>query len=654
MSLNPAQYEAAYYLDGPLLVLAGAGSGKTKVITEKIAWMIRQAHYTPKQIAAITFTNKAAREMRERVHKLLGDEPEGLTICTFHALGLKFLQFEYQAAGLKRNFSVLADDESRAVVKDLAPKGYKSDTLNLFSSLISRAKNALQPPDEMLRLAKSPREVECAKLYASYQQRLKLLSALDFDDLISMPVQLLTDNEALRERWQQRMRYVLVDEYQDTNQAQYLLLKLLCGGAGQFTAVGDDDQSIYAFRGARPDNLNELSADYPALKVVKLEQNYRCTRRILHAANVLIAKNPHLFEKKLWSDLGEGDAIQVRECDNENAEADFVATDISNAIAVDRIRPGDIAILYRGNHLSRNLELSLRALGISYHLSGGTSLFERQEIRDLLAHLRLVVNPDDDVAFMRAIRAPKRDLGDTSLERLAEASNMAFSSMLASVQSQSVLKTLTGRAANALVQFAELHRQLQTLAQQLTPGDFAEQLISKLGYLDWLKLQNRDAAVFARRKETLDDFTAWLKMYAKGRGMEALNAAITQISLAGKDDDSGNAVRLMTLHSAKGLEFDQVYIVGMDDGTFPHQHAIDEGGLEEERRLLYVGITRARKRLTLSYPKTRTRFGQLEPCDPSRFIAELPDVELPAPEALEDKRQKLAAGHLAAMRALLG
>jgi ATP-dependent DNA helicase Rep len=660
VSLNPPQREAAYYLDGPLLVLAGAGSGKTRVITEKIAWMIRENLVAARQIAAITFTNKAAREMRERVVHTLGQEPEGLMITTFHAMGLKFLQFEHQAAGLKRNFSVLADDESRAVMKDLAIPGTKKETLNLFQSLISRAKNALQTPAEALASARSPRELECAKLYADYQRRLDLLSALDFDDLITRPVKLLRDDLELRARWQQRIQYLLVDEYQDTNAAQYQMLSLLAGERGAFTAVGDDDQSIYSWRGANPENMNLLGSDYPNLKVVKLEQNYRCSKRILHAANHLIARNPHVFEKKLWSDNPDGEPIALNHFPTDTQEADAIASAILNLQTVERARLGDIAVLYRGNHLSRAVELALRGMGISYHLSGGTSLFERQEIRDLIAHLRLLANPDDDLALMRAICAPKRDIGDTSIERLAEAAKAAHTSMLGAASIHSILRTLTSRAANALTEFAELHTQLKRFAEYATPGEIANQLIARTGYLEWLRLQNKDAAVFERRKEILSDFTTWLSTYApphiaKGRGLDALNAALTQISLAGKDDDKDkdNAVRLMTLHSAKGLEFDHVFLIGMDDGTFPHQSAIDEGRLEEERRLLYVGITRARKQLSMSYPKTRNRYGQIDPCEPSRFIAELPDIDLPPPEARDERKQQVANAHLAAMRAML-
>ncbi len=657
MSLNPPQREAAYYIDGPLLVLAGAGSGKTRVITEKICWLIEH-HLQPNQIAAITFTNKAAREMRERVHAQLGREPEGLLICTFHALGLRFVQQEYARLGLRRSFSVLADDESRALIKDLSPKGAKNDVLNLFQSLISRAKNQSMTPTQALNAARSPREIECAKVYAGYQTRLEQLSALDFDDLIVKPLGLLRSDEEVRVKWQNKLRYLLVDEYQDTNEAQYELLKLLSGDRGAMTVVGDDDQSIYAWRGANPENLNQLASDFPKLKVVKLEQNYRCTRRILHAANQLISINPHLFEKTLWSDNGEGDAIALESFLSDTQEAEFVAARIAHLRQVERVDLGQVAVLYRGNHLSRAVELALRGVGVPYHLSGGTSVFDRQEIRDLLAHLRLLANPEDDVAFLRAIRAPKREIGDTSLDRLAASAAQSGQSLSQCAGNHSVLKTLTGRAAGALQQFMDLQTQLRRFAEYATPFEVAEKLIERSRYLDWLRTESSDPAVFERRRENLSEFITWLKMFApahiaKGKGLDVLSQALLQISLAGKEDDRENVVRLMTLHSAKGLEFDHVYIIGMDDGTFPHQSAIDEGRLEEERRLLYVGITRARKYLTLSYPKQRQRYGETDGCDASRFLSELPDLQLPPPGAIESRTKNMAAVHLAAMRALL-
>ena len=658
VELNTPQSQAKHYVDGPLLVLAGAGSGKTRVIVEKIAWLIAEGRYFPREIAAITFTNKSAKEMRERVQQLVTSPAEGLIISTFHALGLRFLQQESQLAGLRRNFSVLAEDESRALMKDLAPKGIKTETLNLYQALISRAKNALQTPDDLAKLARSPREQETAKLYGAYEQRLHMLSALDFDDLIARPVRLLRAHDELRERWRAKLRYLLVDEYQDTNAAQFELMTLLSGPRGAFTAVGDDDQSIYAWRGANPENLSELKVRYPNLHVIKLEQNYRCSGRILEAANALIAHNPHVIEKKLWSQRSYGDAIRLKTFASDAAEAEFVAGDIANTLMLERRQYNDFAVLYRGNFSSRALELAFRALSVPYQISGGNSLFDRQEIRDLMAHLRLLCNASDDVAFVRAIRAPKRDIGDTSLDKLAQAAQIARVSLLQACGLSHLTQVLQPRAAASLKDFYALHNRLLQSASTASPGEIAQMLMRECGYLDWLKLSNKDASLFERRKELLDDFIGWLKNFAKGRGIEALNAALMQISLSGKEDKNENAVRLMTLHSAKGLEFDHVYIIGVDDGTFPHEAAVAEGRIEEERRLLYVGITRAKHELTLSYPLHRTRYGESETCEPSRFIAELParvlDAEFGTPmiDPL-DRQKQLAQSHMAAMRAML-
>ena len=379
--LNPAQRAAVEYCDGPLLVLAGAGSGKTRVITEKIAHLVRARHLAAKKIAAITFTNKAAREMRERVGKLVSGEAAGeLLVCTFHALGLKFLQIEHERAGLKRGFSVLDADDTGAIIKDLLPKALKSDQLFALRQLVSTAKNNALTPAQALAAARSPREVEAAQLYADYQRRLGAFNAVDFDDLIRLPLALLEDDATLRTAWQERLRYLLVDEYQDTNTAQYRLLKALAGPRGAFTAVGDDDQSIYAWRGANPENLDELARDYPTLKVVKLEQNYRCAARILRAANRVIANNPHKHLKQLWSEHADGPPIRVLECKDGEHEAERVAADLTHIAERAQARWQDFAILYRGNHQSRPLEKALQLARVPYHLSGGTSFLERGEV----------------------------------------------------------------------------------------------------------------------------------------------------------------------------------------------------------------------------------------------------------------------------------
>jgi ATP-dependent DNA helicase Rep len=663
LSLNPEQFEAVRHTHTPLLVLAGAGSGKTRVITEKIAHLIRSLRMEPAAIHALTFTNKAAREMSERANRMLGNHAQPATarpqVSTFHSLGVRFLQLEHEAAGLKRNFSILAEDETQALIKDLSAKGMNADTLHLFRGLISRFKNEGRSPEQAAAEARSPREQEAARLYGGYQRRLELIGALDFDDLIARPLALLSTDEALRLRWQQRIGYLLVDEYQDTNRAQYALIKLLVGPRPCLTVVGDDDQSIYAWRGANPENLSELARDYPELRVVKLEQNYRCSKRILSAANTLIARNPHLFEKKLWSAADDGEAINLRVLDTENAEAEFVAAQIANIRLLNQAPCNEFAILYRGNHQSRAFELSLRALQLPYHLSGGTAFFDRLEIRDLVAYLKLVANPDDDSAFLRALGTPKRQIGETTVERLAMAARSARMSMAAALASHGVLASLPTRAIKPLQQFSDHLASWRQLASTQRPSALAEHVFAQSGLLMALKQSSKDTAVVQRRVENVGELIRWLREQENGSGLNALTQALLQFTLAGRDDrDPGNAVRMMTLHSAKGLEFDHVFLVGLEDGTLPHQGAIDEGRLEEERRLLYVGITRARKTLQLTHAKTRVRYGYTETTTPSRFIEELPAAELSRGDASAtrppEQQKQVVNAHLANLKALLG
>jgi ATP-dependent DNA helicase Rep len=663
--LNPAQAEAVRHVRGPLLVLAGAGSGKTRVITEKMVHLIRDHGVPADGIVAITFTNKAAREMRERVGKLLKSEDaavrEALTVSTFHAFGLNLLRREHQAAGLRRHFAVLDEDETVAIVREMLPKGAKNEDVQRWRGLISATKNRALDPAAAASVAQSPREREGAQLYADYQRRLAAFGALDFDDLILKPLQLLQTEASLRERWQQRICYLLVDEYQDTNDTQYALLKSLAGPRGAFTAVGDDDQSIYAWRGANPENLAQLQQDYPALTVIKLEQNYRCSGRILDLANRLIANNPHLFEKRLWSTHPAGSKVPVKAFDGVEEEAQYVASTIALGVKVDGHRPGQYAVLYRGNHQSRELELALRAASIPYHLSGGTSFFARQEIKDLSAYLRLLINPDDDVGFLRAVRNPRRDLGDVSLERLAQAAQSRGLSLLAAIAAPGLLTALPPRAGQVLTRFAAEVGRWSVLAETLAPGPLTERIAEDSGYRASIKAQVRDPVTAERRLENITAFIQWLTNNAKGSGKAALDRVLTQLALADREEpDAGEVVRLMTLHSAKGLEFDHVFLVGLEDGTLPHQGAIDDGRLEEERRLLYVGITRARQTLRMTRVKKRKRWGEIERLKPSRFLAELPAEHLseqlePADDAPPDERaRKVAAAMGAAIWAELG
>jgi len=657
VSLNPQQRAAVEYCDGPLLVLAGAGSGKTRVITEKIAHLIKRRSLPAAKIAAITFTNKAAREMRERVGRLVsGAAAEGLSVCTFHALGLKFLQIEHARANLRRGFSVLDADDTQGIVKELAPKGAKPDVLFALQSLLSRAKNEGLTPEQAAARATSAREREAADIYAAYQRRLAAFNAVDFDDLIRLPLGVLETDDEARAGWRERIRYLLVDEYQDTNSAQYRLVKMLAGERGAFTAVGDDDQSIYAWRGANPENLGELSRDYPKLKVVKLEQNYRCGRRILRAANAVIANNAHLFEKKLWSQQDEGPPIRVVECRDDEHEAECVAGAIAHLAEKHKAPWHEFAVLYRGNHQSRALEKALRLARVPYHVTGGTAFLDRAEVKDLLAYLRLINNPDDDAAFLRVVNLPRRDIGATTLEKLGELAGTRHLSLLRAAQTDSVLGQIAARSASSLLGFATLVRELAAKAERMPAADLVEELIRRVGYAEHIAAQVKEPALRERRLENLKELSEWFRAMQKDGAAGDLAAQLALLS-HGDRDDPGNAARLMTLHSAKGLEFRFVFMVGLEDGTLPHEGSLAEGRVEEERRLMYVGITRAKDQLTLSYAKRKRRFGEIIANESSRFLKELPggDLHWSGRDAEQDAahKQELASSHIARLASLL-
>jgi len=653
--LNPQQSAAVAHVEGPLLVLAGAGSGKTRVIVEKIAHLIATGRYPAKRIAAITFTNKSAKEMRERVAKRIrGDGADGLTICTFHALGLKLLQIEHARAGLRRGFSIFDADDTASQLKDLLP-GAKPDAVQAAHGLISRAKNAGLSPQQALDAAQSTREREAAALYAKYQARLSAFNAVDFDDLIRLPVELLENDADVALGWRERIGYLLVDECQDTNDAQYRMLKALAGTTGNFTCVGDDDQSIYAWRGANPENLSQLAQDYPALKVVKLEQNYRCSNRVLRAANALIANNPHEHPKTLWSAQADGERIRVWECRDSAHEAERVAGEI-HFINQARGAPwSDFCILFRGNHQSRALEKALQLLRVPYHLSGGTAFLERAEVKDALSWLRLLANPEDDAAFLRAVQSPARGVGATSLAKLAELAQHAHLPLSRAAESISLLKQLPPRAANALSEFADIVRGLRGDASHLPPAELVRKLNERSGLLAALRAQCKTEQLFAIRRGNLDELADWFEG-AKGTSAGELAASLALLTRADKDD-AGNQVRLMSLHGAKGLEFRYVFIVGVEDGTLPHEASLDEGRLDEERRLLYVGITRAKEQLWLSHSREAQRWGSKLRLAPSRFLDELPAAELQRdgadPVADAARRKERADVGFAAIKAML-
>jgi len=654
--LNPPQRAAVLHTEGPLLVLAGAGSGKTRVIVEKIAHLIGSGRMPAKRIAAITFTNKAAREMRERVGKRLkGDAGEGLTICTFHALGLRMLQIEHARLGLKRGFSIFDSEDSTAQLKDLLPPGSKPDVIDATKNLISRAKNAGLSPEQALEASRSTREQEAALLYARYQARLTTFNAVDFDDLIRLPVQLLESDADAVAGWRERIGYLLVDECQDTNDAQYRLLKALAGPKGDFTCVGDDDQSIYAWRGANPDNLLQLGVDYPSLEIVKLEQNYRCSNRVLRAANALIAHNPHEHPKTLWSDQADGERIRVWECKDSAHEAEKVADRI-HFLHESREAPwSDFCILFRGNHQSRPLEKALQLLRVPYHITGGTAFLDRGEVKDAMAWLRLIANPEDDAAFLRAIQSPQRGVGGTTLAKLAELAQHAHLPLSRAAESIGLTKQLPARTGTAVQGFVDIVRSLRGEAQRLPPAQLVRALNERSGLLAAVRAQCKDEAQFQARRRNLDELADWFDG-PKTAGPGDLAAALALLSHADKGD-AGNQVRLMSMHAAKGLEFRYVFIVGVEDGNLPHEASIEEGRIDEERRLLYVGITRAKEQLWLSYSKEAQRWGERQRNLPSRFLDELPAAEIqrdgadPVADA-EQKKERATVG-FANIRALL-
>ena len=654
--LNPDQLAAVRHCDGPLLVLAGAGSGKTRVITEKIAHLVRERGVAPAHIAAITFTNKAAREMRERVAKLLpGDAGDGLTVCTFHALGLRFLHTEYERAGLRRGFSVFDSDDSLAQIRELAGTGTKPDAVEALRQLVSRAKNEGLSPEQAEAAARSPRERDAAGVYARYQQRLQAFNAVDFDDLIRLPLHLLEVDAELAGAWRERIRHLLVDECQDTNGAQYRLLKLLAGPRGRLTCVGDDDQSIYAWRGANPENLDALARDYPELRVIKLEQNYRCSSRILRVANALIANNPHTHPKRLWSRQDDGAPVRVWACKDAEAEAQRVAGEIAFLRESRKLEPHEFAILFRGGHQSRPLEKALQLLCVPYHLTGGTAFLDRGEVKDLLAWLRVLANPEDDAAFLRAIAAPRREVGTTTLTRLAEAAQLAHLPLARAAMQASLLKTLPTRGAAGLAEFTGILARLRDDAERLVPSDLCKQVAERSGLLAALRAQCRGEADFLRRKGHLDELAGWFRDTPPSAGSLAAQLALLAHADRG---EPGNAVRLMSLHAAKGLEFSHVFIIGCEDGTLPHEASIEEGRLEEERRLFYVGLTRAKDAVYLSHSRETKRWGGIEQRRPSRFLDELPVIDLHRdgadPERDAIHRKQRASAQFSTIAALLG
>ncbi len=664
--LNPRQQEARDYVGGPLLVLAGAGSGKTSVITRKIAHLIQNCGIRAQYIVAMTFTNKAAREMKERVATLLRPgEGRGLTVCTFHNLGLNIIRKEHERLGYKPGFSIFDESDIKALLSDIMQKEYSGDDgIDEIKNMIGAWKNDLVLPPEALEKARNPREQTAAIVYTHYQRTLKAFNAVDFDDLILLPVKLFQEHPDVLERWQNRVRYLLVDEYQDTNASQYLLVKMLIGMRNQFTVVGDDDQSIYAWRGARPENLMLLKEDYPSLKVVMLEQNYRSTSRILRCANVLIANNPHAFEKQLWSEMGVGDEIRVIRCKNEEAEAERVAMEILT-LHLRTNRPySDFAILYRGNYQAKLIELKLQHHQVPYRLSGGNSFFGRQEVKDLMAYLRLLVNPDDDNAYLRVINVPRREIGSTTLEKLGNYATERGISMYAASEELGLGEHLDARYTERLQRFKHWLDGVRHKVALEDPIAALHEMIRDIDYENWIRQQTASDKAAEFRISNVWFLVEALKntLEKDEEGDMTIEDAIGKLVLRDmlerqqEEEENAEGVQMMTLHASKGLEFPYVFIMGMEEEILPHRSSIEADTIEEERRLAYVGITRARQTLAFTFAAKRKQYGEIIDCTPSRFLDELPPEDL-AWEGLDDApvEVKAARGNnaLADIRAML-
>lgn len=658
--LNAAQRAAVHALDGPCLVLAGAGSGKTRVITAKIAHLLEASHFEAKQIAAVTFTNKAAIEMRERIRKRLDGQrnqenkpirASQLTICTFHSLGLQILRLEATALGLKPQFSILDASDCFGLIQEQLATTDKQ-WIRRVQSQISLWKNANVTAEAALAQAEDNDTQQAALVYRNYDATLRAYQAVDFDDLIRLPALILGRDEHLLLRWQNRLRYFLIDEYQDTNACQYDLIKLLAGGSHlrtpAFTAVGDDDQAIYGWRGATLDNLKRLQSDFPTLNVIKLEQNYRSTVNILTAANNVIARNPKLFEKRLWSEHGLGDPITVTQMNHEEHEAESVVFRLSASKFEKRAHFRDFAILYRSNYQARVFEQILRRERIPYVLSGGQSFFDKAEIKDLCAYLRLLANEDDDPAFIRAITTPRRGIGPAALSTLGELAGQYKLSLFAACELGALEQKIGARQLEILTLFCRVLRTLAERASKEPATIIIDELMAYINYEAYLydTLEARQAQ--AKWRNVLE-FIDWIKrrgtqvendedtafdnadgLADQGKNLLELARTIALMSMLEGNDQDPDAVRLSTLHAAKGLEYPHVFLVGVEENMLPHQHTDTESHsdilaqhIEEERRLMYVGITRAQRSLQISWCKHRQRGGEQQVCEPSRFIAEM-------------------------------
>ncbi|ASB92230.1 DNA helicase PcrA [Bacillus subtilis] len=647
--LNPVQQEAVKTTDGPLLLMAGAGSGKTRVLTHRIAYLMAEKHVAPWNILAITFTNKAAREMKERVESILGPGADDIWISTFHSMCVRILRRDIDRIGINRNFSILDTADQLSVIKgilkerNLDPK--KFDPRSILGT-ISSAKNELTEPEEFSKVAGGYYDQVVSDVYADYQKKLLKNQSLDFDDLIMTTIKLFDRVPEVLEFYQRKFQYIHVDEYQDTNRAQYMLVKQLAERFQNLCVVGDSDQSIYRWRGADITNILSFEKDYPNASVILLEQNYRSTKRILRAANEVIKNNSNRKPKNLWTENDEGIKISYYRGDNEFGEGQFVAGKIHQLHSSGKRKLSDIAILYRTNAQSRVIEETLLKAGLNYNIVGGTKFYDRKEIKDILAYLRLVSNPDDDISFTRIVNVPKRGVGAISLEKIASYAAINGLSFFQAIQQVDFIG-VSAKAANALDSFRQMIENLTNMQDYLSITELTEEILDKTEYREMLKAEKSIEA--QSRLENIDEFLSVTKNFEQKSEDKTLVAFLTDLALIAdidqldqKEEESGgkDAITLMTLHAAKGLEFPVVFLMGLEEGVFPHSRSLmEEAEMEEERRLAYVGITRAEQELYLTNAKMRTLFGRTNMNPESRFIAEIPDDLL---ENLNEKKETRA------------
>jgi len=681
--LNNEQRAAVKHVSSPLLVLAGAGSGKTRVITNKIVYLVNQCHIPAKNIVAVTFTNKAASEMRHRVGKALeSNQRRGLKVSTFHTLGLNIIKSELKHYDLRANFSILDEKDCLQMMEEIIDSCDIS--LNMQYSLsdiknkISLWKNELITPKQALLTATDEFLEQTAKVYQYYNKFLRSYNAVDFDDLLLLPLELFKSNPSILQKWQEKISYLLIDEYQDTNYIQYELIKLLLGSRNCLTVVGDDDQSVYAWRGARPENLGQLKTDYPNLEVIKLEQNYRSTRNILSAANELIANNPHIFTKTLRSNFGDGDKLVVHSCRDELEESEKVVSDLFGHHFKSGANWKDYAIIYRSNYQSRAFEQALRLHKIPYKMSGGQSFFMKSEVKDILAYLRLLVNPDDDTAFIRVVNTPKRDIGPKTIDGLNTYAKKREQSLFASSFELGLKTYLSERGYSNLQKFVNFLVMFQERLKKENINHVIDDYLKFIEYEDWIqemaqtpKAAEVKVANVMELIRMINDFSKKADDSEINSGFAAntadnpdyngekkladlLNKMMLIDMLDNQEDDEFDAVNLTTIHASKGLEYPFVYLVGMEEEILPHKTSLMEGNIEEERRLAYVAITRAQKRLVFSHTRKRKRQGEQVEVTVSRFLDEIPDEYFVEKKSKNENCKQEGQAHIAKLKDLLG